>query len=83
LLVAFLGLALIYTIFYCRYRGGSEQCRACMAERERKRVAALELADDMDYVKSKLAALVEYTGLPPDKEEEDRKISGIDDDGDA
>ena len=61
-----LGLGLIYTVYYCQYKGGKENCVECLAQREVRRVTMKELPEDMVFLKAKLAALIEHTGLPDD-----------------
>jgi len=61
-----LGLGLIYTVYYCKYKGGKENCIECLERREVRRVTMKELPEDMVFLKAKLAALIEHTGLPED-----------------
>jgi solute carrier family 34 (sodium-dependent phosphate cotransporter) len=73
-IVAMFGLGLVYGFVQCQFRGGKERCRDCMAQRERKRRAFKSLPDDLEHLKTKadeveylrtvVLALVEYTGLP-------------------
>jgi sodium-dependent phosphate cotransporter len=72
-IVAVLGLGMMWSAYHCQYQGGKENCVECMQKRERQRVAMEDLPDDMEYLKSKLSALVEHTGLPEDEEEGDEK----------
>jgi len=44
-----------------------------MSERQRKNTAVKALPDDMEYLKAKIAALSEHTGLPDDEDEEEGK----------
>jgi solute carrier family 34 (sodium-dependent phosphate cotransporter) len=73
--VAFIVLFAVSTAFVCKYRGGRDRCMKTMKVTERRRRAVRDLPDDMDYLletvvelKSKVRALVEYTGLPDDFE---------------
>lgn len=70
-IVIVLVLLLCYLAYWCMYMDGTEKCVNCLSERERKRVTMKELPDDMDYVKSKIAALIEHTGLVDDDEGEE------------
>jgi len=70
-IVVAIGVACIYLGYWCRWKGGQEKCRECFAARERKRVMMRELPDDMDYLKSKVSALIEYTGLPVDDDDDE------------
>jgi sodium-dependent phosphate cotransporter len=65
-IVIVIALSLAYLAFWCRYRDGREKCHKCMIQRERKRRAMLDLPDDMDFLKSRVAALTEHTGLVED-----------------
>lgn len=60
------GLGICYTVYYCRYKGGRENCVECFKTREVRRLTMKELPEDMVYLKVKLAALIEHTGLPED-----------------
>jgi len=65
-IVAILGLGIIYSVYYCMYKGGRENCIDCLERRELKRATMQDLPEDMVYLKAKLAALIEHTGLPED-----------------
>jgi hypothetical protein len=69
-IVVIIGLGCIYLGYWCQFKGGKQHCTDCFAKRERRRVMYLDLPEDMDYLKTKIAALVEYTGLPADEEDE-------------
>ena len=47
-------------------------------QRQRKGVAIKELPDDMEYLKAKVAALAEHTGLPEEEDDEDDEEMGYD-----
>jgi sodium-dependent phosphate cotransporter len=72
-IVIIISLILAYLTYWCLYLDGREKCTTCMAARERKRVTILELPDDMDFLKARVAALSEHTGLIVDDEEENDK----------
>lgn len=61
-----LGLGIIYTVYYCKRKGGQEKCVECLQMREKRRLTMKKLPDDMVYLKAKLAALIDHTGLPAD-----------------
>jgi len=63
-----LALVLFWLAYWCQFKGGRESCGDCMGNRERKRLVMEELPDDMVYLKAKMAALIEHTGLPLDEE---------------
>jgi len=71
ILTIVLGLAVVWTIYWCRCKGGQEKCGNCLRARERKRIMMRELPDDMTYLKEKVALLIEHTGLPLDDDDDD------------
>jgi sodium-dependent phosphate cotransporter len=77
-------LALIvgWTLYSCQYRGGKEACALCMSNREKKRVVLAALPEDMEYLKARMAALIEHTGLPVDDEEDEEEAVKGDDEED-
>jgi sodium-dependent phosphate cotransporter len=66
------GLGIGWLAYHCQYRGGKENCVKCLQKRERQRVTLQDLPDDMEYLKTKMTALVEHTGLPEDEEDEEQ-----------
>jgi sodium-dependent phosphate cotransporter len=74
-----LALVIFYAVYSCQYRGGKEACAKCMENREEKRVVMNALPEDMEYLKSRMAALIEHTGLPVE-DEEDEEDKGEDED---
>jgi sodium-dependent phosphate cotransporter len=67
-IVVGLGLAIMYGMFWWKYRNGAESCTTCMKERQRKSEVMKSLPDDMEYLKSEITRLREHTGLPDDIE---------------
>jgi sodium-dependent phosphate cotransporter len=65
-----LSFAVFYTIYVCQFKGGKEKCGLCMANREKKRIVMEDLPEDMEYLKTRMVALIEHTGLPVDDEDE-------------
>jgi sodium-dependent phosphate cotransporter len=63
-----LALILFWTVYSCQFRGGKESCAKCMQTRETKRVVMAALPEDMEYLKAKMALLIEHTGLPVEEE---------------
>jgi sodium-dependent phosphate cotransporter len=55
--------------YYCQYNGGKEKCVDCMVNRQARHLAVQALPDDMVFLKAKILALSEHTGLPEDEEE--------------
>lgn len=43
--------AILYFVFWWRYRNGKASCKSCIRRRQRKKAAIEALADDMDYLK--------------------------------
>ena len=72
-IVAIIGLLLIWLFYFCQFRGGRHKCAECMATRERRRLTMKELPDDLTYLKSKINALIEHTGLPDDEEDDEEE----------
>merc|ERR1712087_257073 len=53
-----------YLVVWWRCRGGGNRCTTYLDNRKLRSEAVQALPSDMDYVKAKLAALIEHTGLP-------------------
>merc|ERR1711915_992089 len=70
MLVGFLVVGIAYYIFWFRFRGGAAKCTECFENRQAKQAAMRNLADDLDYMNAKIAALAVHTGLPEDAVEE-------------
>jgi len=70
-LTIIIGLFCIWLGYWCHFKGGRQKCADCFAARERRRIVQRDLPDDMDYLKSKVGALIEHTGLPVDDEDEE------------
>ena len=79
-IVILVAIALAYFAYWCHYKDGRQKCSDCMSARERKRVTLRDLPDDMDYVKAKIALLMENAGLEDNDENEDNK--NVDDETD-
>ena len=77
-IVIIVSLLLAYLAYWCVYQDGREKCTACLMARERKRTTIQDLPDDMDFLKARVAALTEHTGLVVEDEEEDAKDAGED-----
>ena len=77
-IVIILGFILAYVTYWCYYQNGREKCTNCMAARERKRVTIRDLPDDIEYLKTKMALLIDHTGLPEDAD--DKKEGETDED---
>ena len=82
-IVIVLVLVFAYMTYWCLYMDGREKCFNCMTRRERKRRAMMDLPDDMDYLKARVAALTDHTGLvveDEDDDEDDQEDNKDDDD---
>ena len=71
-IVVLLAAGLGYLAYWMYYKDGRQKCTDCLTARERKRITIRDLPDDMDYLKQKVALLLEHTGAP-DEEPEDKK----------
>eukprot|EP00546_Thalassionema_frauenfeldii_P021894 CAMPEP_0178905218 /NCGR_PEP_ID=MMETSP0786-20121207/6145_1 /TAXON_ID=186022 /ORGANISM="Thalassionema frauenfeldii, Strain CCMP 1798" /LENGTH=611 /DNA_ID=CAMNT_0020576785 /DNA_START=108 /DNA_END=1943 /DNA_ORIENTATION=+ len=69
-LVGILVVGLAYYIFWFRFRGGAAKCNDCFERRQAKQAAMANLSDDLAYMKARISALAEHTGLPEDAVEE-------------
>jgi len=65
------GLLCIWLGYWCQWRGGKKTCAECFQRREKRRLTQLHLPEDMARLKAKINALVEYTGLPVEDEDEE------------
>jgi sodium-dependent phosphate cotransporter len=75
-----LALVLFSLAYWCRFKGGTKSCGDCMGNRERKRLVIEELPDDMVFLKAKVTALIEHTGLPVDEEGDDEAVKADEED---
>lgn len=76
LLVIFIFLGLVYSIYWLKMKGGQEQIVEAFIKREKRRKTMETLPEDMETLKSQVKALIDHTGLPVDEEtgdEEDTK----------
>ena len=69
-IVIILALIIAYIVYWCMYLDGREKCVGYMQKREKKRLTMQELPDDMEFLKARVAALTEHTGLVVEDEEE-------------
>jgi len=74
-IVIVLGIGISYLTYWCYYKDGREKCSNCLLARERNRVTLRDLPDDMEYLKSKMALMIEHTGLPDDETKDEKKDS--------
>jgi sodium-dependent phosphate cotransporter len=60
-----------YTGYWCHFKQGKEKMSQCFQERQRHREAVHALPDDMEFLKAKITALVDHTGLPEEEQDKD------------
>ena len=56
----------LWLAFWCKYRGGRQRCEECFRARERRRIIMQNLPDEIEYLKARIRALTEHTGLGSD-----------------
>lgn len=69
-IVVIVTLLIVWFAYYWTKQGGRENCIKCFEKRERRRVVMADLPDDMEFLKAKITALIEHTGLPDEVDEE-------------
>jgi len=80
-LCVILGLGILYTIYWWRYKDGKEKCYACIAQRQRRSDASKALPDDMEFLKAEVARLKDHTGLPDEDENDEVEGKDVEDGG--
>jgi sodium-dependent phosphate cotransporter len=68
-IVVILFFVLVWFAYYWNYQGGKDNCYNCMVARQERSVAVRSLPEDMEFLKAKIQALSEHTGLPEDEPE--------------
>ena len=68
-LVVILFLVICWGAYTWHYKGGKDKCYDCLLNRQQRSVALKTLPEDMEFLKAKIQALSEHTGLPEDEEE--------------
>ena len=71
-----LALICFYGVYYCQYKGGREKCIQCMEDRQARHTAITNLPEDMEFLKKKITALMEHTGLQDDEEDVEEGAKG-------
>jgi sodium-dependent phosphate cotransporter len=71
ILCIFLVVGVLWFIYWWRCKGGEQSCLDCMGARQVRRAAIHDLPKDMIYLKKKVAALADHTGLPEDEDEDE------------
>jgi sodium-dependent phosphate cotransporter len=69
ILCILLAVAIGWFVYWWRCKGGQQSCLDCMGNRQARNSAIRALPKDMIYLKKKVAALADHTGLPEDEEE--------------
>ncbi|GAX21204.1 hypothetical protein FisN_26Lh162 [Fistulifera solaris] len=82
LVVVLLFLGAVYATYWWRFKDGKQECIDCFEKRERVRVTMKDLPEDMEFLKAKVAALMEHTGLPEEEDEEKQADKVTDDEDD-
>lgn len=77
ILVGMIGLAVLYGIYWWKFRNGAESCETCMSGRQRRGEALNTLPEDLEYLKAEILRLKEHTGLPDDADLEDAKMKEL------
>ena len=60
----------LYTAYWFRFNDGRAQCMAWFERREKRRSVMADLPDDMEFLMTKVMALIEHTDLPDDDDEQ-------------
>ena len=63
-IVIILFFAIVYTSYYCQYKGGKERCYDVIVARQERPTMMENLPEDMQYLKANIKELSEHTGLP-------------------
>lgn len=71
-IVVLMFLVFLYWAHWCKYMDGMQACTDCLQAREQHRATLQELPQDMEYIKETLAALLEHTGMPPIRGDDDK-----------
>merc|ERR1712228_467359 len=61
-----IGAGLIYLGYWCKFKNGREQMADCFRTRQRRRETMESLPEDMEFLKARVAALADHTGMPED-----------------
>ena len=68
-LTILVGGGILYLGYWCRFKNGRESMATCFRNRERRRETMETLPEDMEYLKARIAALSDHTGLPEPEED--------------
>lgn len=77
ILVTFIFLAVVYTIYWCRCKDGKQKCYMCFVRRENKRVMMQDLPKTLEHINVDIGRLKEAVGLPDEIEEEDEEVQAL------
>jgi hypothetical protein len=67
--------AVLWFVYWWRWKGGQQTCLDCMGTRQARNAAVRSLPKDMEYLKKKVSALIDHTGLPEEEEEEYEEVA--------
>ena len=73
LVVIAVALSGVYFAYWWYKQDGKQKTLDNFARRERKRVTMEGLPDNMEFLMTKVSALIDHTGLPEEEEEEDKE----------
>lgn len=54
----------LYMGYWCKFKEGREKMADCFRERQRRRETIESLPEDMEFLKARIAALSDHTGMP-------------------
>ena len=77
-LTIFLGCVLAYFIYWYRVHDGQAYCVSCFERREKRRAVMEDLPEDMEFLMTKVIALIDHTGLPDEDDEDSDEEHGVD-----
>jgi len=62
-IVCVIAVAMVYSLYWYKFKDGSEKIVACMNDRQAKTSALKSLPSDMEYLKAEITRIKEHTGL--------------------
>merc|ERR1712113_544238 len=69
-----LALIIAKSAYWLHFQDGKAKLTQCFVARQRKLEATENLPDDMDMLKTQIAALIEHTGLEMTEEEDEEAV---------
>ena len=74
LVIIAIALVSAYSTYWWYYQDDKQTMLASVAKRERSRLTMLGLSDDMEFLKAKVSALIDHTGLPDDEDDDEEQV---------